>query len=322
MTEEPIVAARDLAKVYALPGGGRMLRAVDGVSFSIAPGETLGLVGESGSGKSTTGRMLVGLIRPSAGQIRLFGQEIVGPEGQRALRRIRRRLQFVFQDPFASLDPRMRVADIVAEPIDIAGGSQRRERAERVAELLDTVGLPRSAAERYPHEFSGGQRQRIGIARALALRPEFVVCDEPVSALDVSMQAQIVNLLLDLQERFGLSYLFIAHDLAVVCTIASRVAVMHAGRIVELAPKRALFGAPAHPYTRMLIAAVPQPDPERRPLVMASAAASDFASDGGGCAFRARCPHATDRCAERRPPLLEIAAGHSVACHFAGTLPF
>ncbi len=316
MSEAPIVAVRDLNKSFALPSGGAVVNAVNGISFDVAPGETLGLVGESGSGKSTTGRMLVGLVPASAGEIRLFGETITGAAGARGLRAVRRRLQFVFQDPFASLDPRMRVADIIAEPIDIAGGLTRRDRAGRVDELLEMVGLPRSCAERFPHEFSGGQRQRIGIARALALQPDFIVCDEPVSALDVSMQAQIVNLLLDLQDRLGLSYLFIAHDLAVVCTISRRVAVMYAGTIVEIAPKAELFTRPLHPYTRALLDAVPRPDPEH---VRAATLRGGIPAraDASGCPFRARCPHAAERCAAERPALDEIAPGHRVACHFA-----
>ena len=315
MTTAPIVTVRDLVKT--VPLGGAELRAVDGVSFTIDAGATLGLVGESGSGKSTTGRMLVGLIPASAGEIRVFDRLITGRDGARGLRAVRRRLQFVFQDPFSSLDPRMRVADIIAEPIDIAGGYTRRDRRDRVAELLEMVGLPRVCAERYPHEFSGGQRQRIGIARALALRPAFLVCDEPVSALDVSMQAQIVNLLLDLQQQFGLSYLFIAHDLAVVCSISTTVAVMYAGTIVELAPRQALFTTPAHPYTRALLAAVPRPDPGAVPPTVIGGELPHLLDIRTGCAFRSRCPRAGERCATERPPLAEIAPGHHVACHHA-----
>lgn len=248
---EAIVAVRDLTRVFDAGRGSdrrrAKLRAVDAVSFDVRREETLGLVGESGSGKSTIGRMLVGLLPPSSGEVRLFGRAITGPGGRKGLAAVRRRLQFVFQDPHASLNPRMRVGEAIAEPIAIAGGTSRKDRADRVAELLEMVGLSRSFATRYPHEFSGGQRQRIVIARALALNPEFVVCDEPVASLDVSMQAQIVNLLKDLQDRLGLSYLFIAHDLAVVRSVSQRVAVLYAGRIVEIADRTALYRDPKHP---------------------------------------------------------------------------
>jgi oligopeptide/dipeptide ABC transporter ATP-binding protein len=270
-------------------------------------------VGESGSGKSTTGRILIGLIPPSAGTVTLFGKTLSGaalpPD-------IRRRMQFVFQDPSGALNPRMRVGDSIAEPLVIAGEA-RRARVDRIAELLDMVGLPRASAQRYPHEFSGGQRQRIGIARALALRPEFIVCDEPVSALDVSMQAQVVNLLLDLQEKFGLSYLFIAHDLAVVRSISTQVAVMYAGRLVEIAPRRRLYDSPRHPYTRALLAAVPRPDPDRPRQRALGGEIPSVLDPPAGCAFAARCPLAEDRCRVERPALRELDTGHRAACHFA-----
>ncbi len=307
-----IVAVRGLTKDFPA-GGGRVLRAVDGVEFDIGRGETLGLVGESGSGKSTTGRILIGLIPATSGTVTLFDRTL---GGARPPPEIRRRMQFVFQDPGGALNPRMRVGESIAEPLAIAGES-RRARADRVAELLEMVGLPRGSAERYPHEFSGGQRQRIGIARALALRPDFIVCDEPVSALDVSMQAQVINLLLDLQERFALSYLFIAHDLAVVRSISTSVAVMYAGRLVEIAPRRAIYESPRHPYTRALLAAVPRPDPDR-PRVRALAGEIPSALDPpAGCAFAARCPLAEERCRAERPALRELATGHRAACHFA-----
>ncbi len=310
---EPIVRAAGLVKEFT--SGDRVLRAVDDVSFDIAAGETLGLVGESGSGKSTTGRMLVGLIPVTAGTVSLFGTEVTGAGGARRLAGVRHRLQFVFQDPNGSLDPRMRVRDSIAEPLDIKGGFSRQGRADRVAELLDMVGLPRAAADRYPHEFSGGQRQRIGIARALALRPEFIVCDEAVSALDVSMQAQVVNLLLDLQERFGLGYLFIAHDLAVVRSMSRTVAVMYAGGIVELAPRAQLYAAPQHPYTQALMDAVPRPDPDRQRKAALGGEVPSMMNRPAGCAFAARCPRAEARCREAAPPLREIAPGHRAACH-------
>jgi len=307
-----IVSVRGLTKEFAV-GQGRILRAVDGVEFDIGAGETLGLVGESGSGKSTTGRILIGLIPATAGSVTLFGRKVAGA---RLPPEIRRRMQFVFQDPSGALDPRMRVGDSIAEPLAIAGES-RRARQDRVAELLEMVGLPRASAERYPHEFSGGQRQRIGIARALALRPEFIVCDEPVSALDVSMQAQVINLLLDLQEKFKLSYLFIAHDLAVVRSISTQVAVMYAGRLVEIAPRRVLYESPRHPYTRALLAAVPRPDPDRRRERALAGEIPSVLDPPPGCAFAARCPLAEARCRVERPALREVAANHRSACHFA-----
>jgi oligopeptide/dipeptide ABC transporter ATP-binding protein len=318
---KPVASVRDLVKIFKVSGdnGGAplQLHAVNRVGFDIFAGETLGLVGESGSGKSTIGRLLVGLIPPSSGSVDLFGESITGRDGRRHLSNVRRRLQFVFQDPYGSLNPRMRVDDCIAEPLDIAGDLSRKARADRVLELLEIVGLPRSSADRYPHEFSGGQRQRIGIARALALRPEFIVCDEPVSALDVSMQAQIVNLLLDLQERFGLSYLFIAHDLAVVRSIARRVAVMYAGTIVEQGPKGEIYRTPKHPYTQALLDAVPRPDPERQRKPTLSGEIPSILNPLPGCAFAVRCPMAIDRCRSERPMPHEIAAGHLVACHLA-----
>jgi oligopeptide/dipeptide ABC transporter ATP-binding protein len=314
-----IVQVRDLVKEFQVTRGRggppAVLRAVNHISFDIRPGTTLGLVGESGSGKSTTGRLLVGLIPATSGEIDLFGESITGADGARALGRVRSKLQFVFQDPHGSLNPRMRVGDCIAEPIDIAGGASRKDRADRVSELLETVGLPRSVAERFPHEFSGGQRQRIGIARALALKPDFVVCDEPVSALDVSMQAQIINLLLDLQEKLGLSYLFIAHDLAVVRSIATDVAVMYAGALVEQAPKAELYAAPKHPYTQALLEAVPRPDPDRTRNAAIGGEVPSILNPPPGCAFAARCPSAMAVCRVERPAPRPAGDAHSVACH-------
>ncbi len=314
-----IVSVRDLEKTFALKRQAgtpaRSLRAVRQVSFDIARGETLGLVGESGSGKSTTGRMLVGLIPATSGRIRLFDEEITGTNAQPALARVRRRVQFVFQNPQGSLNPRMRVGDAIAEPIDVFGGYTGRDRQARIQELLDTVGLPRSCGDRFPHEFSGGQRQRIGIARALALKPEFIVCDEPVSALDVSLQAQVVNLLIDLQEAFGLSYLFIAHDLAVVRNISHRVAVMYAGAIVEVAPRAALYATPKHPYTQTLLEAIPRPDPRHRLAANVSGELPSLLSPPTGCTFHTRCPHAFERCRNEVPQLQALAPGHEAACH-------
>jgi oligopeptide/dipeptide ABC transporter ATP-binding protein len=315
----PVAAVASLCKAF--PVGGQSLRAVNDVSFHIAPGETLGLVGESGSGKSTIGRMLVGLTPETSGSITVFGETITGPGGRARLAKVRHHLQLVFQDPAGALDPRMRAAASIAEPLAIAGTIGRRARAARVAELLDLVGLPTSAARRFPHEFSGGQRQRLCIARALALHPSLIVCDEPVSALDVSMQAQIVNLLLDLQERLGLSYLFIAHDLAVVRSVSHRIAVMYAGRLVELAERRALFDRPRHPYTRALLAAVPLPIPGRAPRPRIGGEVPSLLDPPSGCAFHPRCPLAIDRCRVETPVLRPIGDGaapsHLAACHLA-----
>ncbi|MCS6891632.1 MAG: dipeptide ABC transporter ATP-binding protein [Rhodovarius sp.] len=312
-----LLEAWDLAKHYPARQG--LVRAVDGVSLQVARGETLALVGESGCGKSTTARLVLRLIEPTRGRLRFDGEELTGlPPAQ--LRRFRRRAQIIFQDPYASLNPRLRVGQTIMEPMEVHGLGSPAERRARMEELLRLVGLAPYHAQRYPHEFSGGQRQRIGIARALAVQPELVVCDEPVSALDVSIQAQVVNLLKDLQARFGLSYLFIAHDLAVVRHMADRVAVMYLGRIVELAEKRALFAAPRHPYTRALLAAIPHPDPARRGRV--TPLGGDPPSPinpPSGCRFHPRCPFATEICRREEPPLSEGA--HQVACHHADTLP-
>jgi oligopeptide/dipeptide ABC transporter ATP-binding protein len=313
MSAPSIVVVRDLVKTFTARGA--LLRAVDGVSFDVRQGETLGLVGESGSGKSTTGRILVGLEAPTSGSINLFGQEISRASRNAALGAVRRRLQFVFQDPQNSLNPRMRAQDAIAEPLDVTGGLSRAARNDRVRELLEMVGLPSSCGDRFPHEFSGGQRQRIGIARALALRPEFVICDEPVSSLDVSMQAQIVNLLLDLQERLGLSFLFIAHDLAVVRSISARVAVMYAGSIVEIAPKRELYTFPRHPYTQALLAAIPRIKPNKARAAVVAGELPSLIDMVPGCTFHPRCPFAFERCRAEKPRLREVAPGHLAACH-------
>jgi oligopeptide transport system ATP-binding protein len=304
--------------------GGRVVgtvRAVDGVSFDLARGETLGLVGESGCGKSTLARLVLRLINPSGGAVRFEGQDIGDLSGE-PLRRLRRRMQMVFQDPFASLNPRMTVREILEEPLLVHGIGDAVSRRRRSDELLALVGLADYHAGRRPHEFSGGQRQRIGIARALAVEPSLVVCDEPVSALDVSVQAQIVNLLGDLQRRLGLSYLFIAHDLAVVKHVADRVAVMYLGKILEIAPADRLFADPRHPYTRALIAAVPSPDPRLdRAAPPPNADQPSPMEIPSGCRFRTRCPFAIDRCQQEEPVLAPWAPAHVTACHRAAELP-
>jgi oligopeptide transport system ATP-binding protein len=294
------------------------VKAVDDVSFSIAPGETLGLVGESGCGKTTLGRAIVRLIEPTAGSVSLEGADITQMDGA-ALRAQRRKLQMIFQDPYGSLNPRMTVEDVVGEALDIHGLAENKSaRRKRIAELLKAVGLDTTYAQRYPHEFSGGQRQRIGIARALAVEPKLIVCDEPVSALDLSVQAQIINLLQDLQQQHGIAYLFIAHDLAVVEHISRRVMVMYLGKIVELAEAKAIIGAPKHPYTQALISAVPvvDPDSKRQRIILPGDVPSPI-DPPPGCPFHPRCPIAVSQCAAEIPSLREISQGHFAACHLA-----
>jgi oligopeptide transport system ATP-binding protein len=331
----PLLVVDDLAVRFPAARAGGWLtqrqgevRAVDGVSFSVARGETLGLVGESGCGKSTTGRAVLQLLRPAAGKVIFDGEpihEYWRRQGGRwvwesRLRDLRQRLQMIFQDPFASLNPRMTVEAILAEPLrnfGIAAGSQRRE---RIQQLLQTVGMDPRAIRRYPHEFSGGQRQRIGIARALALGPDLIVADEPISALDVSIQAQIINLLADLRERLGLTLIFIAHDLAAVRHISDRIAVMYLGRIVEMAPAQTIIDQPRHPYTQALISAVPLPDPARersRQRTILTGELPSPVSPPSGCPFHTRCPLREERCRHDVPVLQQIAPGHQVACHLA-----
>jgi oligopeptide transport system ATP-binding protein len=293
------------------------VKAVDGISFDIYRGETLGLVGESGCGKSTTGRTILQLYRPTAGQIFLDGIDLATLKGGK-LREIRQRMQMIFQDPYASLNPRMTVGSIIGEPMDIFGIAGRQDKKRRVEELLKVVGLNPYFASRYPHEFSGGQRQRIGIARALALQPDFIVCDEPIAALDVSIQAQVVNLLEQLQADFGLTYLFIAHDLSMVRHISDRVAVMYLGKIVELTDRDSLYMNPLHPYTQALLSAVPIPDPvieEQRQRIILEGDVPSPANPPQGCNFNTRCPVAIDTCFEVEPEFKATTAGHWVACH-------
>ena len=323
---KPLVETRALARHYPVRTGGflrrqiMLLRAVDGVNLAIAPGETVGLVGESGCGKSTLGRMLVKLNPPTSGELLFDGKDVTRLDG-RDLLALRRAMQIVFQDPFGSLNPRMSVESIVMEPLLIHGAKADAVARAKVAAMLQEVGLPARAARRFPHEFSGGQRQRIGIARALILRPRFVVLDEPVSALDVSVQAGIVNLLQDLQAELGLTYLFIAHDLAVVKHISDRVAVMYLGRVVEVADKRAIYAGALHPYTQALIAAAPAARPGRvRPKRVAGDVPSALAMPAG-CRFHPRCPHVMDVCRTVDPAVSEPLPGHLVACHLTGVKP-
>ncbi|MFN3746932.1 MAG: ABC transporter ATP-binding protein [Hyphomicrobiaceae bacterium] len=316
----PVLEVKGLTKHFPVKKGlfgraGARVHAVDGISFAIGESETLGLVGESGCGKSTAGKLILKLIPPTAGEIRLAGQRIDELRGE-SMRDCRRSMQVVFQDPYSSLNPRMRARDIVAEPLRNFEALSDREIDKRVSELFDNVGLRSDQLTRFPHEFSGGQRQRLVIARALAVRPSLIVCDEPVSALDVSVQAQVINLLIDLQKAFGVAYLFIAHDLAVVEHISHRVAVMYLGRIVELADKASLFANPQHPYTEALLSAVPVPDPTVTPsrIILQGDVPSPI-KPPPGCHFHTRCPYAFARCKEERPVMRETKPEHFAACH-------
>jgi oligopeptide transport system ATP-binding protein len=314
LKRKELLSVRDLVKHFPVEGSDDVLRAVDGVSFDIGSGETLGLVGESGCGKSTVGRCVLRLYEPTSGHIDFDGRDI-RTLSKSEMRSLRREMQIIFQDPYASLNPRLSVESIVSEPLKIHGVGNKTERTERVADLLKKVGLDPNYAKRYPHEFSGGQRQRIGIARALALNPKMIVCDEPVSALDVSVQAQVVNLLQDLQAEFGLTYLFISHGLAVVEHISNRVAVMYLGKIVEIADARELYENPLMPYTQALLSAIPIPDPkQKRERIVLKGDVPTPIDPPSGCRFRTRCPIAIDECAKRVPELREFGPGHYAAC--------
>lgn len=320
---EILVEVKNLKKYFPVRGGLRkgnrqVLKAVDDVTFSIYKGETLGLVGESGCGKTTVGRTVLKLYSPTGGQIIFDGEDITNLS-DRQMRPYRKRMQIIFQDPYASLNPRMTVGDIIAESIDIHNIAKGDDRKAMIYDLLDKVGLNGEHANRYPHEFSGGQRQRIGIARALAVNPDFIVCDEPISALDVSIQAQVVNLLKDLQDEMGLTYLFIAHDLSMVKHISDRVGVMYLGKLVEIAASAELYNIPLHPYTQALLSAVPVPDPdtmEQRNRIILKGDVPTPINPPSGCRFRTRCPIARDICAEKEPDMKDYGGGHMAACHF------
>jgi oligopeptide transport system ATP-binding protein len=324
MSREVLVSVRDLKKYFPIMKGVfrrqvGSVRAVDGVSFDIYKGETLGLVGESGSGKSTTGRVILQLTLATEGRISFEGVELTETQGD-DLRKLRPRMQMIFQDPHASLNPRMTVSSIIGEPLTEHNKAKGDERKKRIEELLSLVGLEPKHANRYPHEFSGGQRQRIGIARAIALNPDFIVCDEPIAALDVSIQSQVVNLLEDLQDVLGLTYLFISHDLSMVRHIADRVAVMYLGKIMELADSDTLYVDPKHPYTKALLSAVPVPDPKveaQRKRVILQGDIPSPANPPPGCPFNTRCPEARERCVTEVPEWRQLGTGHWVACHFA-----
>jgi oligopeptide transport system ATP-binding protein len=323
---EPLLQVKDLVKYFPITRGIFFqkqigaVHAVDGVSFDIYKGETLGLVGESGCGKSTTGRTVIQLYRPTSGKVIFEGKDLVAIKGKE-LRETRRRMQMIFQDPYASLNPRMTIGEIIAEPLILHKILDKDAARDKVCELLELVGLNPQYANRYPHEFSGGQRQRVGVARSLSLGPSLVICDEPISALDVSIQAQVINLLEDMQKKFNLTYLFIAHDLSMVRHTSDRIAVMYLGVIVEMAGSEELFDKPLHPYTRALLSAVPVPDPKvelKRKRLLLEGDVPSPVNPPSGCRFRTRCPIAKDICAEQKPEMIEYFKGHFAACHFAG----
>jgi oligopeptide transport system ATP-binding protein len=323
---EPLVEVRSLIKHYPVTGGIFLrkvasVKAIDGVDLTIREGETLGLVGESGCGKSTLGRLILRLEEPTSGQVLFEGKDILSYDTEK-MRSMREWMQVIFQDPFASLNPRKNVAHIVGEPLFVHGIKSRTRREEKVQQLLEVVGLRREHMRRYPHQFSGGQRQRIGVARALALNPKLIICDEAVSALDVSIQAQVINLLQDLQKEFGLTYLFISHDLSVVEHISDRVAVMYLGKVVELSGKKDIYQNPMHPYTQALLAAAPVPDPHREAhhTILKGDVPSPI-DPPSGCRFHTRCPYAEEVCRDHEPELKEVDSGHTAACHFAGQRP-
>ncbi|KXG76521.1 ABC transporter ATP-binding protein [Thermotalea metallivorans] len=319
---EILIEVKNLKKYFPIRKGffgghTQYVKAVDDVSFFIRKGETLGLVGESGCGKSTTGRTIIRLYKPTDGEV-VFGNAEIGHMNEKELHPFRKRIQMIFQDPYASLNTRMTVGDIIGEALDIHGLASGKERLEIIHELLAKVGLNPDHAVRYPHEFSGGQRQRIGIARALAVRPEFIICDEPISALDVSIQAQVVNMLEDLQAELGLTYLFIAHDLSMVRHISDRVGVMYLGKLVEIADSEELYQHPAHPYTKALLSSIPIPDPDiskaKKRIILEGDVPSPL-NPPSGCRFRTRCPYAMPKCAEVEPPMKDVGGGHMAACH-------
>ncbi len=322
---EKLLEVKDMVKHFPVRGGvfsrvRNYVRAVDGVSFDLEPGETLGLVGESGCGKSTTGRALLRLIEPTSGEVNFQGVDVCSL-GREAMRRLRREMQIIFQDPYASLNPRMTVGSIVGEPLTIHGIARGKEKEEKVAGLLHRVGLRPEHMRRYPHEFSGGQRQRIGIARALALNPKLIIADEPVSALDVSIQAQVINLLEDLQREFGIAFVLIAHDLAVVQHVSDRIAVMYLGKIVEMSAADKVVMQTQHPYTEALLSAVPVPDPtlKKKRMILTGDVPSPV-NPPSGCRFHTRCPYKEERCVAEEPLMREVAPGHFAACHFSERL--
>ncbi|ACL74433.1 ABC transporter ATP-binding protein [Ruminiclostridium cellulolyticum] len=324
--KSPLVEIRNLKQYFTIKntdGKKAYVKAVDDVSFDIFKGETLGLVGESGSGKTTLGRSMLRIYNPTSGSVKIDGVDITKFQGKKLLP-YRKKMQYIFQDPYASLDPRMTVSDIVGEALDIHGlASSKSDRADKVRELLTLVGLNTEHASRYPHEFSGGQRQRIGIARAIAVQPDFIVCDEPVSALDVSIRAQIINTLEEMQDRLDLTYLFISHDLGVVRHTCDRVGVMYLGHIVELVESEELYKNPMHPYTRALLTAIPEPNPDtakKRNRIILKGEIPSPVNPPSGCKFRTRCPYAKDVCSKKTPELADHGNGHFVSCHFAGEI--